>query len=313
VQGAGIDEPLARLTGTTPLPTAAAAYYHPDGLGSLVATTGAAGTVTATQRFEAFGGKHGGLGSIPTFGYAGREPDATGLIYHRARYHDPAQGRFLSRDPLGFVDGVNRYAYAGNDPINAVDAEGTKKKPKKAAAASVVLDVQLPPSSPTPTRNPAPDGNVEATKLAMGLIPILTKAAPKAIPAAKNGVPSPLQTALGLADLRAPWGGLSQAYRYGVKSAKALRNTQKDPGLQVHHLIEQRFAKTLRVSEDDMLSIVVTPKEHQGFTNAWRSFIGYNNDKKALITETANPEQIMDAARKVYNGYPKILKSLGLK
>jgi RHS repeat-associated protein len=51
----------------------------------------------------------------------------TGLQYLHARYYDPLLGRFLSPDTwdliLSGVD-INRYAYAGNDPINGSDAAG---------------------------------------------------------------------------------------------------------------------------------------------------------------------------------------------
>jgi RHS repeat-associated protein len=51
----------------------------------------------------------------------------TGLQYLHARYYDPLLGRFLSPDTwdptLPGVD-INRYAYAGNDPINASDPNG---------------------------------------------------------------------------------------------------------------------------------------------------------------------------------------------
>jgi len=36
-----------------------------------------------------------------------------------ARYYDPAIGRFITKDPAR--DGANWYAYAGNDPVNAVN------------------------------------------------------------------------------------------------------------------------------------------------------------------------------------------------
>lgn len=34
----------------------------------------------------------------------------------------------MSRDPLGYVDGVNMYAYVGNNPLNFVDPMGTVKR-----------------------------------------------------------------------------------------------------------------------------------------------------------------------------------------
>jgi len=60
------------------------------------------------------------------FGYTGRETDAeSDLNYYRARYYDPAVGRFASEDPLGFAAGdVNLYRYVGNGPTNATDPSG---------------------------------------------------------------------------------------------------------------------------------------------------------------------------------------------
>ena len=36
----------------------------------------------------------------------------------------PVVGRFLSPDPIGFAGGLNKYAYVGNSPTNAVDPSG---------------------------------------------------------------------------------------------------------------------------------------------------------------------------------------------
>jgi RHS repeat-associated protein len=87
---------------------------------------GAAQNGNASQRFDAWGNQLEAQGGIERFGYTGREPTGAevGLIYYRARYYDPAIGRFISRDPAGMVDGVNRYAYVGGDPVDFTDPTG---------------------------------------------------------------------------------------------------------------------------------------------------------------------------------------------
>ncbi len=44
------------------------------------------------------------------YGYTSRRhDDETGLMYFRARYYDPTTGEFISKDPLGYVDGMSLY------------------------------------------------------------------------------------------------------------------------------------------------------------------------------------------------------------
>jgi RHS repeat-associated protein len=50
---------------------------------------------------------------------------ATGLVYARARWYDPATGSFLTPDPLGYRDSSNLYSFAGGDPVNRRDPTGT--------------------------------------------------------------------------------------------------------------------------------------------------------------------------------------------
>ncbi|MEO8415427.1 MAG: SpvB/TcaC N-terminal domain-containing protein [Ginsengibacter sp.] len=57
--------------------------------------------------------------------YTGMERDEeTGLEYHSARYYLPWLGRWLSSDPIGIGDGINLYAYCGNNPVLFNDPSG---------------------------------------------------------------------------------------------------------------------------------------------------------------------------------------------
>ncbi|QEH33321.1 putative deoxyribonuclease RhsB [Aquisphaera giovannonii] len=51
------------------------------------------------------------------------DPD-TGLAWNRHRDYDPALRRYTSPDPIAFFPGSNAYAYAADDPVNAIDPLG---------------------------------------------------------------------------------------------------------------------------------------------------------------------------------------------
>ena len=50
--------------------------------------------------------------------------DETGLVYYGKRYYQPANGRFLGRDPKGEQGGTHLYAFTTNKPINRWDYLG---------------------------------------------------------------------------------------------------------------------------------------------------------------------------------------------
>jgi len=61
-----------------------------------------------------------------SYTYTGRGWDKeTGLYYYRARYYDPMEGRFISKDPISFAGGdVNLYPMVGGNPLNWINPTG---------------------------------------------------------------------------------------------------------------------------------------------------------------------------------------------
>jgi RHS repeat-associated protein len=150
-QGAGIDEPLSELR------SGAISYYEQDGLGSVTSLSGSGGALANTYAYDSFGNLTSSSGAVPNpYQYTGRDYDPeTGLRYYRARYYDPATGRFLSEDPLQLEGGdVNFYAYVWNNPINLVDPRGLRPGDKypnlRCAGWHAILDINITSRHKTP-------------------------------------------------------------------------------------------------------------------------------------------------------------------
>jgi len=115
-----LDEELSVLrSGTT-------SYYETDGLGSATSLSNGAGALAKTYTYDSYGKLTASTGTLTNqFQYTGREFDSeTGLYFNRARYYDPQVGRFISEDPVGFLGGINKYAYVLNRPTNFSDPSG---------------------------------------------------------------------------------------------------------------------------------------------------------------------------------------------
>ena len=132
--GSNIDEPLVKSDVTT----GSSYYYHADGLGSIVSVIDSLGDVVESYRYSSFGvptifngdGEEIAESAINNpFLFTSREFDSeTNLYYYRDRYYDASLGIFVSKDPIGFDDGPNRYSYVHNNPINFTDPFGLKTK-----------------------------------------------------------------------------------------------------------------------------------------------------------------------------------------
>ena len=105
-------------------------WFHSDVLGSTRWLSDSSGHVAANAEFayDAFGAPEAPVTHENPYLFAGRRfLRSVGLYDQRARQYAPRLGRFLQRDPKGFVDGPNLYVYAGNNPASFTDPMGRQK------------------------------------------------------------------------------------------------------------------------------------------------------------------------------------------
>jgi RHS repeat-associated protein len=126
-------------------------FYGYDGGGTVRQLINLSGTVTDTYGYDAFGNLINSTGTTPNnYLYRGEQYDPDlGLYYLRARYYNPATGRFLSRDPLdgNAIDpqSLHKYLYAGGDSVNLIDPRGREDQEefafvtKKAALRTFIV------------------------------------------------------------------------------------------------------------------------------------------------------------------------------
>ena len=122
-RGSSVDELVAGFIDQNG--TSTPYFFQHDQVNSVVAVTKPNGGVQDKLSYWAFGETRSEIGaSVGTQKYTGRDDDGTGLYYYRARYYDPAIGRFISPDPKKFSAGINFFVYVNDNPINANDPTG---------------------------------------------------------------------------------------------------------------------------------------------------------------------------------------------
>ena len=94
------------------------------------------GTLVGKYSYTAFGEcivkvNEGGIAEKNPIRYRGYYYDEEmSLYYLKSRYYDPVTGRFMTIDGIDYIDpetinGLNLYAYCGNNPVMRVDPNGT--------------------------------------------------------------------------------------------------------------------------------------------------------------------------------------------
>ncbi|HWW25624.1 MAG TPA: RHS repeat-associated core domain-containing protein [Caulobacter sp.] len=120
VPGPGVDAPVAWYEGAG---TADRRWLLSDAQGSIVSVANASGFAQTLNKYDEYGLPD--AGNVGRFQYTGQAwiPEI-GLYHYKARAYSPTLGRFLQTDPIGYKDGLNWYAYVGNDPLNGRDPTG---------------------------------------------------------------------------------------------------------------------------------------------------------------------------------------------
>ena len=109
-----------------------------DSNGNIIGLIDNNGNVVVEYKYDAWGdhvivlsdSSNENLAKANPFRYRGYYYDEeTGLYYLKSRYYDPETGRFLNADDISYLDpetinGLNLYAYCGNNPVMRVDANG---------------------------------------------------------------------------------------------------------------------------------------------------------------------------------------------
>jgi RHS repeat-associated protein len=102
--------------------------YATDHLGSVRELTNSSGALQTRYDYTPYG-KRTKVSGTPDSdaGFTGHRQHRSGLALTMFRAYDPAQGRWLSPDPIGIAGGINLYGYVDNDPVNATDSLGLAK------------------------------------------------------------------------------------------------------------------------------------------------------------------------------------------
>ena len=119
--------------------------YHQDEQGSTLYLTRSNGEVENHYQYDAFGNLLETEEALENhFLYTGQQYDReAGQYYLRARYYHPEIGRFTQEDTYR-GDGLNLYAYCGNNPVMYYDPSGYQNQSNQSPSNCRISEVNNP-------------------------------------------------------------------------------------------------------------------------------------------------------------------------
>jgi RHS repeat-associated protein len=251
-------------------------FYHADALGSVRRLTDETGAVTDTYTFDALGNLTAQAGTDPNpYLFAGEPIGAQGeLYYNRARYLDPATGRFLSMDPFaGDVlqpKTLHRYLYALGNPVNFTDPSGEMGL----ASVSVSINVQANIRSSNAT---AALSVLHRVKFLLGQTGRFT---------------------------------FRQLQSMRAANPSAFRNLQNHHLIEKRFWQNMPDLQKIFRTTDDIPSAFLSKADHQLITTAWQRILGKAGTGTHIPYSSLEVQHIRMAVEQVYANWPALKNAL---
>jgi len=262
-------------------------YVQMDGFGSTRWLTDTSGAITDSIDYSAFGEEIGRSGTTEVEHlYRGEAFDPNvGFYYLRARWMDPAVGRFVTQDSfVGFSmdpQSLHKYSYANADPINLLDPSGYMSLAEQGAVSqgvgilatlsNVSLRVYVAASSAWPA---AVGGAAYLTTRGQGFVQQIAGSGWRGIQALQTAFIR-VQPAVTEAEARlaANWRSFDQLKT--AMNSSIFGRAQNPAAIQWHHVVEQNAANMRTFASNainSLANVVPLPNQVHGvITNFYNS------------------------------------------
>ena len=309
-------------------------YYTYDPRGSVSGITDSEGMIWQSYRYDGYGNITFGkpeYNNVYAYNAESYNPNVD-VQYLRARYYCPTTADFLTEDSyLGNIADpltLNRYNYVKSSPLNYVDPSGYVPVETVVDILSIGWSLNDLVADPSLSNL-----GFLVWDIGAAVVPYIPGSYVKKGSTAVNKVVKIVTKADDSVDTLKAIDHLSDIARTGQKidsksdAAKALLENKdeiimgykdmkglvkklgvslKKENLEVHHLIEKRFADVMGIADtDSMYSILMDKDMHKKITKEIRERIGYSIDihKKGPKTYDATPQQVYQALKAVYTKY----------